>query len=197
LQYRRVREGIVRVSSSFSLTNAVTAGDKSAVSALLANGADVNESANGGRTALILAVIFGHTNLVQMLVNAGADPQLRDDLGLNAMDWAQRRGLTEAQAILTNSPESATPLTRIVIPVEKSEEVVATPPPAPRASETKESNDEDEKSRRWLNGLKQRLDEQAVRRQTANEPPVEPRLIPEEQLAAGCSKGRSSFRRNY
>ena len=30
-------------------------------------------------------------------MRAGADPQLRDNLGLNAIDWAQRRGLSEAQ----------------------------------------------------------------------------------------------------
>lgn len=169
------------MSSSFSLTNAVTSGDESAVSALLANGADVNESTNGGRTALILAVVFGHTNLVRILMNAGADPQLRDDLGLNAIEWAQRRGLTEAQALLTNSPGPSTRPTRILIPVE--EPVVAEPPPAPRVNESKESVDDGEKSRRWLAGLKQRLDEQEIRRLNRNEPPLEPRLVREEPPA--------------
>jgi len=74
------------VSSSIPLTNAVTSGDEQAVSALLANGADVNETTGGGQTALILAVIFGRTNLVKLLMKAGADPQLRDNLGLNAIE---------------------------------------------------------------------------------------------------------------
>ena len=168
------------MSSSFSLTNAVAAGDESTVSALLAYGADVNETTNGGQTPLILAIIFGHTNLVRILMKAGADPQLRDNLGLNAIEWAQRRGLNEAHAILTNRSESATRPNRIVIPVEETPESVAEKPPSP-------SNDQidnafnDEKSRRWLAGVKQRLDEQAMRRLNRNEPPLEPRLSREEE----------------
>lgn len=173
--YRRDRA----VSSSFSLTNAVTAGDESTVSALLTNGADVNETTNGGQTALILAVIFGHTKLVRMLMNAGADPQLRDNLGLNAIEWAQRRGLNEAHAILTSRPEA--PRTRrIVIPVEEPAQSVTKTPPAPRSDEVPSAAPDDQKSRRWVEGVKQRLDEQAMRRLNRNEPPPEPRIVPEE-----------------
>lgn len=145
---------------------------------MLANGADVNESTNGGQTALILAVIFGHTNLVRMLMNAGADPQLRDNLGLNAIEWAQRRGLHEAHAILTKSPESTA--RRIVIPIEEPKESVPGSTPDARVKKTKESGDDGEKSRRWLAGVKQRLDEQAMRRLNRNEPPLAPRLIRDE-----------------
>ncbi len=171
------------MSSSFSLTNAVAAGDEGTVSALLAYGADVNETTNGGQTALILAVIFGHTNIVRLLMNAGADPQLRDNLGLDAIEWAQRRGLNEAYAVLTNSPESATRPKRIVIPVDEAKELVAETPPAPRNDDLQSSFPDDEKSRRWIAGVKQRLDEQAMRRLNRNEPPVEPRIVPEETPA--------------
>ena len=171
-------EGIVRVSSSFPLTNAVTAGDERTVSSLLASGADVNETTNGGQTALILAIIFGHTKLVRMLLNAGADPQMRDNLGLNAVEWAQRRGLHEAYAILTNTPEPPPRPGRIVIPVE---EPVAEKPPAPRTEEVKSAVPDDEKSRRWVGGVKQRLDEQVGRQLNRNEAPAaEPRVAPEE-----------------
>ena len=165
------------MSSSLSLTNAVTAGDESSVSALLATGADVNETTNGGQTALILAIIFGRTNLVRILVNAGADPQLRDNLGLNAIEWAQRRGLTEALGILTNTRESATRPKRIVIPVEGPQQPVIETPPPPQKDDVKSDN---EKSRRWVEGVKQRLDEQAMRRLNRNEPPVEERPVREE-----------------
>ena len=98
--------------SSVLLTQAVSSGDEGAVSALLANGADVNERTSGGQTPVILATIFGHTHLLPLLLQAGADPHLRDNLGLNAIDWAQRRGATEAiqsSELLTNraSPASA------------------------------------------------------------------------------------------
>ena len=168
------------MSSSVSLTNAVTSGDERAVNALIANGADVNESTSGGQTALILAVIFGHTHLVKLLVNSGADAQLRDNLGLNAIEWAKRRGSTEALEILTNPPR---PTPKRVVK-EPERPVVETPPAQPEA-ETKETVSDDEKSRRWLTGLRERLNEQESRRnlsrpeplqQTKIEPPpVQPR----------------------
>ncbi|HKU77302.1 MAG TPA: ankyrin repeat domain-containing protein [Pyrinomonadaceae bacterium] len=167
------------MSSSISLTNAVTSGDESTVSALLANGADVNETTNGGQTALILAVIFGHTNVVRMLMNAGANPQLRDNLGLNAIEWAQRRGLNEAYAILTTRPDPSTRPRRIVIPVEETEKPVVEAPPAPRNDEVKSPGSE-EKSKRWVDGVKQRLDEQAMRRLNRNEPTPERRAVRED-----------------
>jgi ankyrin repeat protein len=94
----------------------VTSGDAGAVNALLANGVDVNERTSGGQTALILATIFGHTHLIPLLLNAGADPQLRDNLGLNAMDWAQRRGATEAIELFRGKkpPVTSTPQKEIV-----------------------------------------------------------------------------------
>ena len=168
------------MSYSLPLTNAVQSGDEQAVSAILANGADVNETTGGGQTALILAVIFGHTNLVKLLMNAGADPQLRDNLGLNALEWAQRRGLTEAAAILTNRHRQNTPPRKIVIPLEEpppQKTAAKEPPPLPpkRANEEeKEGVSEAEKSLRWIAGFKQRLHEQELRRLNRNEPPPEP-----------------------
>jgi len=161
------------------LTNAVQSGDEQAVSAILANGADVNGTTGGGQTALILAIIFGHTNLVKLLMSAGADPQLRDNLGLNAVEWAQRRGLTEAVAILTNTHRESTPPRKIVIPLEEpppQKTAAKQPPPPPKRvnEEEKEGVSEAEKSLRWIAGFKQRLHEQELRRLNRNEPPPEP-----------------------
>ena len=130
------------MSSAVPLTQAVTSGDANAVKAALATGADVNERNNGGQTALILAVIFGHRDLVRLLVKSGANPHLRDNLGLDAVEWAQRRGL---------------PLDLFEIRVEE------TLPKTP--TET------DEKSRKWLAGVKQRIQEQAAQKQ---QPLVQP-----------------------
>lgn len=167
------------MSYSLPLTNAVQSGDEQAVSAILANGADVNETTGGGQTALILAVIFGRTNLVKLLMNAGADPQLRDNLGLNAIEWAQRRGLTEAVAILTNTHRESTPPRKIVIPLEEpppQKKAAKEPPPPPKRTneEEKEGVSEAEKSLRWIAGFKQRLHEQELRRLNRNEPPEPP-----------------------
>ena len=167
------------MSYSLPLTNAVQSGDEQAVSAILANGADVNGTTGGGQTALILAIIFGHTNLVKLLMSAGADPQLRDNLGLNAVEWAQRRGLTEAVAILTNTHRESTPPRKIVIPLEEpppQKTAAKQPPPPPKRvnEEEKEGVSEAEKSLRWIAGFKQRLHEQELRRLNRNEPPPEP-----------------------
>lgn len=159
------------MSSAIPLTQAVTAGDERAVSALLANGADVNETTSGGQTALILAIIFGHTNIVRLLVKAGADPHLRDNLGLNAIEWAQRRGLTEALGILTTTSQPATEPSRIVVNLEEPKESV--PPAPPPETEKREKVSHEEKSNRWLAGLKQRMDELEGRRLNRNEPPPE------------------------
>ena len=162
------------MSYSLPLTNAVTSGDEQAVSALLARGADVNETTGGGQTALILAVIFGHTNLVKLLMKAGADPHQRDNLGLNALEWAQRRGSTEAVAILTNGPQDSTPPRRITIPIDDPAKATPEKSSAKRGEETKESVSDAEKSLRWIAGFKQRLQEQELRRLNRNEPQPQP-----------------------
>ena len=133
------------MSSAVPLTQAVAAGDVDAVNAALAAGADVNERNNGGQTALILAVIFSHIDLVQLLVKAGANPHLRDNLGLDAIEWAQRRGLTDVVNLFTNkTPVPETPI------------------------------DINEKSRKWLAGVKQRIQEQ----QSRPEPVIEQSVVP-------------------
>src|SRR5215212_3514599 len=124
---------------------------------MLANGADVNERTGGGQTPLILATIFGHTHLIPLLLAAGADPQLRDNLGLNAIDWAQRRGATEAIEVLTKKP-NRTPKTETHVPATPVAKKTA--PADPHVTEPRPMSPA-EKSQRWLSGLKQRIAEQS------------------------------------
>ena len=126
------------------------------MSAVLANGADVNERTGGGQTPLILATIFGHTHLIPLLLDAGADPQLRDNLGLNAVDWAHRRGATEAIVVLTGKANH-TSRTRF----ETREPALPVRPARSPEEEKPRSVSEEERSRRWIAGLKQRIAEQS------------------------------------
>ena len=142
--------------SSVLLTQAVSSGDASAVSALIANGANVNERTGGGQTPLILATIFGHTHLIPLLLQAGADPHLRDNLGLNAIDWAQRRGAAEAIQLFNNYKTPVSGITPVTTPPQ-----TAAQPPSPRETEKMRRASEGEKSQRWLAGLKQRIAEQS------------------------------------
>jgi TonB family protein len=162
------------------------------VKALLANGADVNERTGGGQTPLILATIFGHTHLIPLLLEAGADPQLRDNLGLNAIDWAQRRGATEALDVLSNKSartSGVTTTTRTQTP----------PPRSPEQHVEKSATvSDEERSRRWIAGLKQRIAEQSQRitEQSEREVPDGPNIyrphvpFPLDSLPLFTSSGR-------
>ncbi|AHE56702.1 ankyrin repeat domain-containing protein [Sphingomonas sanxanigenens] len=58
---------------------------------LIARKARVNLANNSGETPLIRAVQLGDTNMVRVLVEAGADPNQRDLLaGMSAREYAQR-----------------------------------------------------------------------------------------------------------
>ncbi|HEU4711796.1 MAG TPA: ankyrin repeat domain-containing protein [Pyrinomonadaceae bacterium] len=168
------------MSSVVPLTQSVTSGDAAAVSAALAGGADVNERNNGGQTALILAVIFGHKKLVRMLVDAGANPRLRDNLGLDAIEWAQRRGFTEAIQIFgSDAPAPAPPIR----PIRVEEDIPMETPV-----------NTDEKSRKWLAGVKQRIQErEQARKETVVAQPApiaKPEPVPTVEPAPQTSSAR-------
>ncbi|WP_246043247.1 ankyrin repeat domain-containing protein [Tessaracoccus massiliensis] len=68
-------------------------------------GMDVNHVNNLGWTALLEAVILGdggaaHQEIVQILLDAGADPSIADNDGVTALGHAQSRGYDETAALL-------------------------------------------------------------------------------------------------
>jgi TonB family protein len=74
---------------------------------LLAGGANVNENTTRGETALMRAVFFGHSDVVRLLLNAGADARMKDSSGLTAAEWAVRRGFADLSRLLRNPPPAA------------------------------------------------------------------------------------------
>src|SRR6185295_10323060 len=151
---------------NLSLTGAVTDGDIEAVRALLAAGTDVNRTTSGGQTPLILAIVFMRIQILSLLLEAGADPQVRDSLGLNAVDWAERRGFAEGVKLLTQSQgaKHSTPpdtsRTEPTLPGKSAPRQIDKPNPTV-SRESHQFANSDEKSRRWLAGLKLRIDEEA------------------------------------
>lgn len=97
--------------------------------ALLAAGEDVNAASTGGQTSLILASIFGHEEIAALLLEAGADASIRDERGLNAAEWAIRRGFPNVAQILTNSAP------RVTVPPQRAPRRVAEPDPPPVEAE--------------------------------------------------------------
>lgn len=62
------------------------------VQALIDCGADVNATQAGGYTPLHQAAVAGSEELVNLLLQAGADPKFPCDKGMTAADYAQERG---------------------------------------------------------------------------------------------------------
>ena len=68
------------------LMTAIQAGDVATVRALIAQGVDVNEKSpvvangNDGQTPLLVACFLGHTEIVKLLLAAGANPRINDYL---------------------------------------------------------------------------------------------------------------------
>lgn len=94
LQYRapRAEAGAGPNRLAGALQEAARAGRLALLERLLQQGAPVNAADTAGRTPLILAVMQGHTAVVQRLLAAGANPALVDQEGLNALQHARRLG---------------------------------------------------------------------------------------------------------
>jgi TonB family protein len=155
-------------SGGISICEVVASGDKNGLRLLLARGGDVNQTNKSGQTPLILAVVSGQVRLLPLLLEAGADPLLRDNTGLNAIEWAERKGhLDVARQLREKTTGDAKNQTRELSATQ--EKVVQEPAtPLPPAEVSDKSLSDVEKSRRWIAGIKQRLDEKASRVQTVN-----------------------------
>ena len=61
---------------------------------------DVNHINGAGQTALMMASLFGHEEIVKLLIQHGADPKIVDDQGNTAESLAQGQGLTQILNII-------------------------------------------------------------------------------------------------
>jgi len=122
-----------------------------------------------------MAILFERTQIMTLLLEAGADPHQRDSLGLNAEDWAERKGLN-----LLNQRQGRKQEIPSVTP---RKEPIPLGGGAPSQSEKQttrasgaltQSASADEKSHRWLAGMKQRIDEEASHKTKEVEPTPPP-----------------------
>lgn len=67
---------------------------------LLENHAYIDATSPNGTTPLMMAAQYGSTDMVKLLLEEGADPTLKNSLGLTAVNFAQRVGRTETAAQL-------------------------------------------------------------------------------------------------
>ena len=73
---------------------------KASVELYVRRGYDVNATDIRGRTLLLLAAAGGHADICRLLIEAGADPSLRDVNGLDALSAAVESKKEEAAAVL-------------------------------------------------------------------------------------------------
>lgn len=69
---------------------AATAGHVDIIALLLDENAYIDAESPNKTTPLMMAAMYGTTEAVRALLEAGADPTLRNQLGLSAVDFAQR-----------------------------------------------------------------------------------------------------------
>lgn len=87
-----------------ALQQSARAGDLQQLERLLQQGAPLNAADPMGRTPLILAVMQGHTAVVQRLLAAGANTALIDKDGLNALQHARRLGFDGIAHLIETAP---------------------------------------------------------------------------------------------
>ena len=92
---------------AIGLRNAAQYGRCDCARVLLSYAAEVNScDSKSGRSALAIAAGWGHGPIVALLLDANADPELRDAQGMSALDAAASRGYTRCIDILQNAPHS-------------------------------------------------------------------------------------------
>jgi len=92
-----------------SLLEAAKTGDVSAVKALVAAKADLNQTDPKGRTSLMLAVMGGHSNVVSVLLDAGADVSATDSSGATAQDLARKIQNQEIGSVIADFSKRSDP----------------------------------------------------------------------------------------
>jgi uncharacterized protein len=79
------------------------------VNLLLENHAYIDAASPNKTTPLMMAAHYGHDSVVKLLLEEGADPMLRNEQGLSAIDFAHRAKRTEAAAMIAAQIRSKQP----------------------------------------------------------------------------------------
>jgi len=79
---------------------AATNGHLAIMSLLLEHHAYIDAESPNGTTPLMMAAHYGSPEAVKLLLEAGADPMLKNQLGLTALDFAQRANRTDAAGLI-------------------------------------------------------------------------------------------------
>jgi ankyrin repeat protein len=85
------------------LVNAVHANDPIAIErAVMRMGADINRHGKGGQTPVLTAVLMGHVQAVETLINLGADLSLKEHMGYSVIHAAAFQGRAQVLKLLAD-----------------------------------------------------------------------------------------------
>ena len=79
---------------------AATKGHVAVMELLLENHAYIDAASPNGSTPLMMASLYGTASAVKLLLDAGADPLLKNEQGLTAIDFAYRDSRAESAEII-------------------------------------------------------------------------------------------------
>ena len=71
------------------------------ISLLLENHAYIDAASPNGTTPLMMAAMYGSTDAVKLLLAEGADVTMKNQLGMTAVDFANRANRSEAASLIT------------------------------------------------------------------------------------------------
>ena len=87
----------------------VREGDSERLAGLIERGMPVNFRNEKGDSLIMLASYHGHLETSRLLLAAGADPTLKNDLGLSALDFAERGGQPDALELIAAAVRGTKP----------------------------------------------------------------------------------------
>jgi uncharacterized protein len=79
---------------------AASSGQVAIINLLLEHHAYIDASSPNGSTPLMMAALYGSPGAVKTLLEAGADPLIKNDLGLTAIEFAHRDNRVESADII-------------------------------------------------------------------------------------------------
>jgi len=88
---------------------AATNGHLAIMELLLEHHAYIDAESPNGTTPLMMAAHYGSTAGVRLLLDAGADPNLKNQLGLSAIDFAHRAGRADVAGLIAEAVRRAQP----------------------------------------------------------------------------------------